>query len=428
MDYFIQNGGKKKRTKTESNSLKSKKSGGNFLGNLENLKGKKAKDTIKKGGACTLMDKSERESRGMAALMNSNEELVDSLLVEEEFRKICVKKQDEYRIFESEISRLIHEHSKTSRTEFPKDQIEQLKERWANGANEYMKRKLNDFITQKPDWRSRSFLTNFKTNILDDERLKLCYTEKKTEPLNRNQLYNSRTTTNMYVRFNNIFETKTKLNSLLKKNNSRQKTKTSSDMFNRLLAQASSQGHATRSLNSNNTFFNNSGSRGGPAFNSGSRGGPAFNFGSRATNGGPAFNSGSRATNGGPAKKTPLHWIEYPKSFDDIEKKEDLIALMYWIKFINERRQEYIDEKDSWGNSFNHSGFKTETEVKLRKIFKGITTDKIDEVQKYIDFDKNANRKKFTEIERMIDGKKQNFPVWLRNRYLPVNLNRVGLE
>ena len=69
MDYFIQNGGKKKRTKTESNSLKSKKSGGNFLGNLENLKGKKAKDTIKKGGACTIMNKTEREQREKAALI-----------------------------------------------------------------------------------------------------------------------------------------------------------------------------------------------------------------------------------------------------------------------------------------------------------------------------------------------------------------------
>ena len=251
MDYFIQNGGKKKRTKTESNSLKSKKSGGNFLGNLENLKGKKAKDTIKKGGACTLMDKSERESRAIAALMSPNKELVDSLLVEEEFRKICVKKQDEYIIFESDISRLIHDHFRTKRKEFPKDQIEQLKETWANSANEDMKRKLNDFITQKPDLSSRPFLTNFKKNILDDERLKLCYTEKKTEALNPNQLYNYRTTINMYVRFNNIFETKTKLNSLLKKNNSRQKTETSSDMFQRLLEQARSQGKATHGNSAN---------------------------------------------------------------------------------------------------------------------------------------------------------------------------------
>jgi len=274
MDYFIQNGGKKKRTKTESNSLKSKKSGGNFLGNLENLKGKKAKDTIKKGGACTLMDKRERESRGMAALMSPNEELVDSLLVEEEFRKICVSKQNEYRTFESDISRLIQNHYRKLRTELPEKDKEQLKETWANGANEDMKRKLNDFIIKKPNWRSSSFLTNFKTNILDDERLKLCYTEKVKESLT-NQPYNFRTTTNMYVRFNNIFETKTKLNSLLKKNNSRKKNETSSDMFKRLLAQASSQGSVTQFLNSNNN-------------NEGSRGGPAFNSSSSATNRGPA--------------------------------------------------------------------------------------------------------------------------------------------
>jgi len=61
MDYFSQNGGKKKRTKTGSNSLKSKKSGGNFLGNLGDLKGKKAKNTIKKGGACTLMPDDEKK-------------------------------------------------------------------------------------------------------------------------------------------------------------------------------------------------------------------------------------------------------------------------------------------------------------------------------------------------------------------------------
>ena len=46
-----------------------------------------------------------------------------------------------------------------------------------------MKRKLNDFITQKPDLSSRPFLTNFKKNILDDERLKLCYTEKKNSSI-----------------------------------------------------------------------------------------------------------------------------------------------------------------------------------------------------------------------------------------------------
>lgn len=42
MDYFNQNGGKKKKTKTESNSLKSKKSGGNF--------GKKIINSVQKGG------------------------------------------------------------------------------------------------------------------------------------------------------------------------------------------------------------------------------------------------------------------------------------------------------------------------------------------------------------------------------------------
>lgn len=68
MDYFNQNGGKKK-------DLKSKKSGGNFLGNLVDLKGKKAKNTMKKGGACTPMSKDEREKRGVAALMSGNMEL-----------------------------------------------------------------------------------------------------------------------------------------------------------------------------------------------------------------------------------------------------------------------------------------------------------------------------------------------------------------
>ena len=101
MDYFIQNGGKKKRTKVGSNSLKSKKSGGNFLGNLGDLKGKKAKDIIKKGGACTPMPQNEIKKRSIATMMNK--ELFASLMAEIEFREICVKKQEEYAEFAKDI-------------------------------------------------------------------------------------------------------------------------------------------------------------------------------------------------------------------------------------------------------------------------------------------------------------------------------------
>ena len=66
------------------------------------------------------------------------------------------------------------------------------------------------------------------------------------------------TSTDMYVKFNNIFEDKRKLNSLLKKNNYGQKTESSLDMFSRLLANASSQGHASQFPNkSNNNSSNN---------------------------------------------------------------------------------------------------------------------------------------------------------------------------
>lgn len=108
-------------------------------------------------------------------------------------------------------------------------------------------------------------------------------------------------------------------------------------------------------------------------------------------------------------QKKTLESIGYPKSFDVIEKKEDLIALIHWIDFINERRQVYIDEQRNWGNGFNRSGFINDTEAKLREIFKGITPDELDEVQKYIEFEGNAIRKKFIEIKRMIDEKKQKF-------------------
>jgi len=237
MDYFIQNGGKKKRTKTESNSLKSKKSGGNFLGNLGDLKGKK-------GGACTLMPQDEIKRRSIATMMNQNKELFPSLLTEIQFREICVKKQKEYAEFEQEITKFRMSQFRMMREQDLNNRIEELKKTWANAANTDMKNKLKQFIEERPEINSNLFYVKFKTNILDNDSVLLCFTEQVTESLT-NQPYNFRTTTNMYVRFNNIFETKTKLNSLLKKNNSRQKTETSSDMFERLLAQASSQGRAT---------------------------------------------------------------------------------------------------------------------------------------------------------------------------------------
>jgi hypothetical protein len=253
MDYFIQNGGKKKRTKTGSNSLKLKKSGGNFLGNLVDLKGKKAKDTIKKGGACTPMSKDEREKRGMDAMMSGNMALIDSIFLEEKFREICVEKQDLYRSFEREIEKLRMKHLQNKREEFPKEKIEELKRTWADTANRDMKIKLKEFIGKKT---STPFYVKFKTNILDNDRVLLCFTEQVTTSLT-NQQFNSRTSTDMYVKFNNIFEDKRKLNSLLNKNNSGQKTESSLDMFSRLLSNASSQGHAAqfpKNSNNNNLY------------------------------------------------------------------------------------------------------------------------------------------------------------------------------
>ena len=89
----------------------------------------------------------------------------------------------------------------------------------------------------------------------------LCFTEEVIGTRNSSQ-FNSKPTKEMYVRFNNIFENKSKLNSLLKQNNSRQKSESSSDMLRRLLvqarnqghaAQASIQGHAAQANNQNNT-------------------------------------------------------------------------------------------------------------------------------------------------------------------------------
>jgi hypothetical protein len=258
MDYFIQNGGKKKRTKNGSNSLKSKKSGGNFLGNFSgSMENKKIKNTMKKGGACTLMPDDEKRRRGVAAALSGNYELAASIFVEEKFREICFEKQQSYRLFDSEIDKLKKAHWQQTRENYPKEQIEELKRTWANTANRDMKSKLNDLINKQPDRDRRTFFGKFKKNILDNDEVLLCFTEKVTELLNPNQPYNQRQTTNMYVRFNNIFENKSKLNSLLKQNNSSQKSESSSDMFSRLLAQASNQGHAAQANNQYNTNTNN---------------------------------------------------------------------------------------------------------------------------------------------------------------------------
>ena len=118
-------------------------------------------------------------------------------------------------------------------------------------ANRDMKIKLKEFIGKKS---STPFYVKFKKNILDNDRVLLCFTEQVTTSLT-NQQFNSRTSTDMYVKFNNIFEDKRKLNSLLNKNNSGQKTESSLDMFSRLLASASSQGHAAQfPKKSNNNF------------------------------------------------------------------------------------------------------------------------------------------------------------------------------
>ena len=188
----------------------------------------------------------------MTAMISGNFELVDLLMVEEKFRKICVKKQNEYISFKSEIDELRKKTWQNQRKDYPKDKIEELKKTWANAANVHMKKELNDFFKKRPDLRSRSFCVKFENNILKNDEVLLCFTEKVTELLNPNQKFNQSKTENMYVRFNNIFETKTKLNKLLNQNNSRQKTDLSSnDIFSRLLQQANSQGHAAQFPNSN---------------------------------------------------------------------------------------------------------------------------------------------------------------------------------
>ena len=257
MDYFIQNGGKKKRTKNGSNSLKSKKSGGNFLGNFSgSMENTKIKNTMKKGGACTLMSDDEKRRRGTAAFMSSNMELTDSIIIEEKFREICVEKQELYRSFVSEIDELKITYSQRERKDYPEEKIVELKRTWANAANRDMKIKLNEFINKRPDRDSRTFFGKFKRKILDNDGVLLCFTEQVTELLNPNIPFNQRKTTNMYVRFNNIFENKSKLNSLLKQNNSSQKLESPNDIFSRLLKQANSQGHAAQfPIKPNNNNF-----------------------------------------------------------------------------------------------------------------------------------------------------------------------------
>jgi hypothetical protein len=215
------------------------------LGNLGYLKGKKAKNTMKKGGACTLMPDDEKRRRGVAASLNGNFELAASIFVEYKFREICVEKQKLYSMFLSEIEKLKKTHWEETRENSPEEQIEVLKITWADAANRDMKSKLNDLIYEQPDRDKRTFFVKFKTNILDNDKVLLCFTEKVIETRNSSQ-FNSKPTKEMYVRFNNIFDTKSKLNSLLNQNNSRQKSESSSDMLRRLLAQARNQGHAAQ--------------------------------------------------------------------------------------------------------------------------------------------------------------------------------------
>jgi len=257
MDYFIQNGGKKKRTKTGSNSLKSKKSGGYFLGNFSgSMENKKIKNTMKKGGACTLMPDDEKKRRGLSAALSGNYELAASIFVEDKFREICVEKQELYSRFLSEILGLKKTHWEQTRENYPEEQIEVLKRTWADAANRDMKSKLNELINKQPDRDRRTFFGKFKKNILDNNEVLLCFTEEVIGTRNSSQ-FNSKPTKEMYVRFNNIFDTKSKLNSLLKQNNSRQKSESSSDMFSRLLAQANSQGHAGHAAQANNQYNTN---------------------------------------------------------------------------------------------------------------------------------------------------------------------------
>ena len=213
---------------------------------------------MKKGGACTLMPDDEKRRRGVAALMSSNMELTDSIIVEEKFREICVEKQELYRSFVSEIDELKRTYWMQKRNDYPEENIVELKRTWANTANRDMKSKLNEFINKRPYRDSGTFFGKFKRKILDNDGVLLCFTEQVKELLNPNNPFNKRKTTNMYVKFNNIFENKSKLNSLLKQNNSSQKFESPNDIFNKLLKQANSQGHAAqfpKKTNNNNNFY-----------------------------------------------------------------------------------------------------------------------------------------------------------------------------
>lgn len=242
MDYFYQNGGKKKITKTESNSLKSKKSGVNSLEdfsrsmkNLEKKKVKKAKSFMKKGGFCTLMTQDEKEERAVKAFSGTtvDNNLLEYIYLEEEFREICVEKQDNLKKFERDIDEIKKIFFEEKKQNYPTDKLKKLYERWAEETNIDMKKKLKEFI--KVNHLSSDLLNFFQEHYLNN-RFRLCYT-KEVEERASNQPYNSRTIKKVVVIFNfdGLFkEGESVLKHFTNSISKHKPTPTSKNLFNKL--------------------------------------------------------------------------------------------------------------------------------------------------------------------------------------------------
>jgi hypothetical protein len=116
-----------------------------------------------------------------------------------------------------------------------------------------------------------------------------------------------------------------------------------------------------------------------------------------------------------------FHKMKYPISFREINTKEELIALIYWLKFIDFHRD---ITNSGYSGHLNYGeeriildevDYKDAIENSLRKIFKHVKDIEIEKACRYVFSRLNHEDVNLQEIVNLVEETKENYPNWVKN-------------
>jgi hypothetical protein len=115
-------------------------------------------------------------------------------------------------------------------------------------------------------------------------------------------------------------------------------------------------------------------------------------------------------------KRKTFQKMKYPISFREINTKEELIALMYWLEFIDYHKR-YTNSGGYNTNGERQSSQKDnrdKIENSLRKIFKHIKDIEINQAYRYVFSTHNNADVNLQEIKNLVEETKKKYPNWVK--------------